>query len=158
MARETEARRPPAASLRAALMIIAVPALLVVPSGFVLAARGTPQAPVFRSGVDLVNLGVTVTDRKGRLVTGLKAGDFEVYEDGRKQAIRYFAVGDATGEARPEMHLGVLLDVSESMGEDVRFTRTAAIRFLNALTEPVDVTVVDFDIEVRAARYSQKEF
>ena len=113
------------------------------------------QVPQFRTGVDLVNLGVTVTDRKGGLVTGLKAGDFEVYEDGRKQTISYFAAG--TLDASP-IHLGVLLDVSESMGDDIRFTRTAAIKFLNTLTDAVDFTVVDFDTEVRAARYSQKEF
>jgi Ca-activated chloride channel family protein len=56
------------------------------------------------------------------------------------------------------MHLGLLLDVSESMGEDIRFTRTAAIKFLNTLVDAVDITVVDFDTEVRAARYGQNEF
>jgi len=109
--------------------------------------------------VDLVNVGVTVTDRRGQLVTGLTERDFEVYEDGRRQAITYFVPGDATRtEAGVAMHLGVLLDVSESMGDDIRFTRTAAIKFLNTLTDAVDVTVVDFDTEVRAARYSQNEF
>ena len=48
------------------------------------------------------------------------------------------------------MHLGLLLDVSESMGDDIQFTRTAAIKFLNTLTDAVDITVVDFDTEVRA--------
>jgi VWFA-related protein len=117
------------------------------------------QVPVFRTAVDLVNIGVTVTDRKGRLVTGLQAGDFEVYEDGRKQTITSFAAGDAgKTSGGPEIHLGVLLDVSESMGDDIKFTRTAAIKFLNTVTDAVDVTVVDFDTEVRAARYSQNEF
>jgi Ca-activated chloride channel family protein len=44
------------------------------------------------------------------------------------------------------------------MGEDIGFTRTAAVRFLNTLTEAADVTIVDFDSEVRAARYEQREF
>jgi len=120
---------------------------------------GAQQVPAFRAGVDLVSLGVTVTDRKGRLVTGLQPGDFEVYEDGRKQTITFFAAGDS-GRTHPgsDIHLGVLLDVSESMGDDIRFTRTAAIKFLNTLTDAVDFTVVDFDTEVRAARYSQNEF
>jgi len=121
--------------------------------------EGVQQVPVFRTGVDLVNVGVTVADRKGRLVTGLQAGDFEVYEDGRKQTITYFAAGDATrAQDGAPIHLGVLLDVSESMGDDLRFTRTASIKFLNTLTDAVDVTVVDFDTEVRAARFSQNEF
>jgi Ca-activated chloride channel family protein len=122
-----------------------------------LAHSSAQQVPVFRTGVDLVNLGVTVVDRKGNLVAGLRADDFEVFEDGQKQQVRYFAAGDAQGQAGVEMHLGLLLDVSESMGEDIRFTRTAAIKFLNTLVDAVDITVVDFDTEVRAARYGQNE-
>jgi Ca-activated chloride channel family protein len=56
------------------------------------------------------------------------------------------------------MHLGLLLDVSESMTEDIAFTRTAAIKFLNTLTEAADITVVDFDTQVRVARYEQRDF
>src|SRR4029434_6041487 len=56
------------------------------------------------------------------------------------------------------MHLGLVLDVSESMGDELQFTRTAAIKFLNTLLDAVDVTVIDFDTEVRAARFSQAEF
>jgi Ca-activated chloride channel family protein len=115
------------------------------------------QPPVFKGGVDLVNIPVTVTDRKGVLVADLTADDFEVFEDGQKQAVTYFAVGDPA-EGAPEMHLGLLLDVSDSMEEDLPFTKTAAIKFLNSLTEAVDVTVVDFDTEVRVARFSQAEF
>src|SRR5215467_11214755 len=105
------------------------------------AAVHSQQVPVFRTGVDLVNVGATVTDRKGNLVTGLNQDAFEIIEDGKKQAIRYFAAGE--GEPGPELHLGVLLDVSESMGEDIGFTRTAAIKFLNTLTSAVDITLVD---------------
>ena len=123
---------------------------------WVLSAAGTgQQVPAFRTGVDVVSLGVTVTDRKGSLVTDLTADDFEIYEGGKKQAIRYWAAGDLAGLA---MHLGVLLDVSESMGEDMRFTKTAAIKFLNMLPDAADITVVDFDTEVRTARYRQQEF
>jgi Ca-activated chloride channel family protein len=119
----------------------------------------TQQVPVFRTGVDLVNLGVTVSDRKGALRADLTAEDFEVYEDGRPQTIRYFAAGGAErSQPGPELHIGLLLDVSESMGDDIKFSRTAAIKFLNTLTDAVDVTVVDFDTEVRVARYSQTEF
>jgi Ca-activated chloride channel family protein len=116
------------------------------------------QAPVFRSRVDLVNLGVTVTDRKGTLVTDLTADDFEIVEDGKTQTVRYFAGGSGDAAGAPPMHLGLMLDVSESMGEDMNFSKTASIKFLNTLTDAVDITVVDFDTEVRAARYSQNEF
>jgi Ca-activated chloride channel family protein len=152
MIREPRARRPALSALAATAAVVAA---VVATDGLHARAR---QAPLFRTGVDLVNLGVTVTDRKGQLVTGLKAGDFEVYEDGRRQAITYFATGDVVQGQNAEIHLGLLLDVSESMGEDIKFTRTAAIKFLNRLPDALDVTIVDFDTEVRAARYSQNEF
>jgi len=125
---------------------------------FVVAAQrlpGAQQSTTFRTGIDLVNFGVTVTDKKGTLVSDLTADDFEIVEDGRKQTVSYFAAGDRVG---PELHLGLLLDVSESMGEDISFTRTAAIKFLNTLTAAVDITVVDFDSQVRVGRYGQSDF
>lgn len=120
-------------------------------------AGAAQQGSAFKAGVDLVNVGVTVTDRKGRLVTGLTASSFELWEDGRRQIIRYFATG-SPGDPGPEVHLGLLIDVSASMGEDLSFTKTAAVRFLNTVVDAVDVTVVDFDTEVRVARYEQTDF
>ena len=116
------------------------------------------QVPRFTTRVDLVNLGVTVTDKKGNLVTDLTADDFDISEDGKKQTVRYFAAGDMSSGEAPAMHLGLMLDVSESMGEDMSFSKTASIKFLNTLTDAVDITVVDFDTEIRTARYSQSEF
>lgn len=123
------------------------------------ATPADPQAPAFRTGVELVNLGVTVIDRKGQLVTNLQADDFQIIEDGQTQALRYFAAGDGADTAGGSpLHLGLIIDVSESMGLDMSFTKTAAIKFLNTLQDAVDITVVDFDTEVRVARYSQNEF
>ena len=128
-------------------------------ASFVTTARSAPQqATTFRSGIDVVNIGVTVTDKKGNLITDLTIDDFEVTEDGRKQTLSYFAAGGGAGPPGPELHLGLLLDVSESMGEDIGFTRTAAIKFLNTLTNAIDITVVDFDSQVRVGRYGQSEF
>jgi VWFA-related protein len=126
-------------------------ALLSVALGGVGVSAGQ-QVPVFKSGIDLVNVGVTIADKRSNLVTDLMEGDFEIYEDGKKQTIRYFAAGEVVDDDHPgpALHLGVLLDVSESMGEDMTFTKTASIKFLNRLLDAVDITVVDFDT-VRAA-------
>jgi Ca-activated chloride channel homolog len=129
----------------------------MIVTGAVVAIGAAQQPTTFRTGVDLVNFGVTVTDKKGSLVGDLIAEDFEVTEDGKRQTLSYFAAGD-TGPPGPELHLGLLLDVSDSMGEDIGFTRTAAIKFLNTLTDAVDITVVDFDTQVRVGRYAQSEF
>jgi Ca-activated chloride channel family protein len=111
---------------------------------------------VFRAGVDLVHFGVVVTDRQGAPIAGLTVEDFEVVEEGTPQSIRFFAAGDPA--AAPPLHLGFLLDMSGSMEADARDVRTAAIKFLNAVTTAVDVTLVDFDTEVRVARYDANDF
>ena len=41
--------------------------------------------------VDLVNIPVTVADRKGKFVTNLKKEDFKVFEDERVQSITNFS-------------------------------------------------------------------
>ncbi|MCX6544227.1 MAG: VWA domain-containing protein [Acidobacteria bacterium] len=123
----------------------------------VLAVPGRPGAQMFRSNVDLVSLGVNVVDKRGALVADLAQTEFEVYEDGKRQELTFFSRGgDSTSAA--ELHLGLLFDTSGSMDEDIALARTAAVKFLNALPEAVDVTLVDFDTEVRVARYGQNDF
>jgi Ca-activated chloride channel family protein len=115
-----------------------------------------PEQPVFRAGVDLVTFAATITDKKGNLVTELAKDDFEVIEDGKKQAIEYFAQGD--GSASPPMHLGLMVDASGSMQADMKLAQGAAIKFLNMLPAAEDITLVDFDTEVRITRYPQRDF
>jgi len=50
--------------------------------------------PVFRVKVELVVLGFTVTDSKGRYINGLKHKDFRILEDGIVQKISTFAEGN----------------------------------------------------------------
>ena len=116
-----------------------------------------PGAQTFRSGVDLASFGVTVVDRKGGLVTDLTRDDFEIREDGQPQTVTLFARGDGTG-AVPPLHLGLLFDTSSSMEESIGFSRSAAIKFLNTIQEAQDITLVDFDTEVRVVRYGQHDF
>jgi VWFA-related protein len=100
-------------------------------------------------------MGVTVTDRKGEFIADLTRDDFEVLEDGRKQTLTYFASG--IDETIP-LHVGLLFDTSGSMGEDINLSRSAAIRFLNTLSQAEDMTLVDFDTEVRVTTYGQGDF
>jgi Ca-activated chloride channel family protein len=115
-----------------------------------------PQQPTFRTAIDLVHFGVTVVDKQGRPVTGLTANDFELVENGKKQALRFFAAGDPA--AAPALHIGLLLDTSGSMTDDLRDARSAAIKFVNALDYAEDVTLVDFDTEVRVARFQPEGY
>jgi VWFA-related protein len=115
------------------------------------------QQPTFRAGIDVVNFGVTISDKRGNFFTDLTADDFEIIEDGHKQTIKYFAKGDEDASA-PELHIGLLFDTSGSMGEDIKLSRSAAVKFLNTLSDAKDITLVDFDTEVRVAKYGQRDF
>ena len=114
------------------------------------------QQPTFRTTVDLVNFGVVVVDKQGKPVTGLKAEDFQVLENGKPQSLKYFAAGDP--EDAPPLHIGLLLDTSGSMAGDIKDSRTAAVKFVNALDHAADVTLVDFDTEVRVARFGPNDY
>ena len=51
------------------------------------AARTPQDIPVIRVGIDLIQFDASVTDKAGRPVTGLKAEDFTIEIDGKKQAV-----------------------------------------------------------------------
>jgi Ca-activated chloride channel family protein len=56
------------------------------------------------------------------------------------------------------MHLGLMLDASGSMQNDMKLAQSAAIKFLNMLPAAEDITLVDFDTQVRITRYPQRDF
>jgi Ca-activated chloride channel homolog len=115
----------------------------------------------FKAGVDLVQFSVVLTDKQGTPITGLKPEDFEILEEGKPQTISYFTEGDPEdgdnlGEVLP-LHLGLTLDTSGSMERDIHDVRTAVVKFLNANRAAIDFTLVDFDTEIRVARYGADE-
>jgi len=138
-----------------------VPLLLVVATAVTIVTAAAGARQTFRTGVDLVHFAVVVTDRQGSPITGLTRDDFDLVEAGKPQNITYFAAGDAAdasaGQLLP-LHLGLALDTSGSMELDIREARTAIVRFLNANERAVDVTLVDFDTEVRISRYAPTEY
>jgi VWFA-related protein len=103
-------------------------------------AAQSPDGFRFKSGVELVNVTATVTDRDGRFVSGLTKDDFTVYEDGKVQDITQFS------NERVPVSLGILLDTSGSMSPDKMEAARAAIdRFINRLLDKDDeLFFVDF--------------
>src|SRR5437764_2035524 len=101
----------------------------------------TAQTPTFRTGIDLASFGVTVVDKKGEYLADLNAEDFEIVEDGQKQTLKYFARGTDI-ENGPEMHVGLLFDTSASMTDDIKLSRSAAVKFLNTFSDAKDIRLV----------------
>jgi Ca-activated chloride channel family protein len=87
----------------------------------------------FRSGVELVNVAATVTDRTGRFVPGLRQSDFLVYDDDQLVDVSHFSA------ERSAVSLGLVVDTSGSMaGEKIANARAAIDRFLDRLVYPDD--------------------
>jgi len=120
-----------------------------VTAALCLAAATAAQEPEprFSGGVQLVEVYATVTDAEGEPVTGLTRGDFEVYEDGRRQDVTTFAAGEVP------VTVVVGVDRSWSMaGEPLRLATRATRAFLGALG-PADrsmVVAIGSDVEVIA--------
>jgi Ca-activated chloride channel family protein len=100
---------------------------------------------VIRVNTDLVVLNLTVTDKDGQYIKGLKSSDFKVFEDGvevKTNMIASFSLQESPYAAV------VLLDSSGSMEARFSLARSAAIRFLDGL-RPEDVAAVyRFDSKV----------
>jgi Ca-activated chloride channel homolog len=71
--------------------------------------RAQDKGSAIRVNVDLLSVSVRVTDKQGRDAVGLAAGDFALFEDGRRRKISFFET-----EKEP-ITLGILLDSSNSM-------------------------------------------
>src|SRR2546425_12499592 len=122
--------------------LVSMAALLaLLGSGFAGAQAPVPapgRLAVFKTGVDVVNLAVTVTDPKGRFVPDLGEGDFEVLEEGVRQPLTIF-----TREDLP-VSLAILIDTSASMDAKLSQAQTAAIRFVKTLHPADEAQVVQF--------------
>ena len=103
-------------------------ALLLAAAAVTLSAAQTQEGFHFRSGVELINVTATVTDGRGRFVSGLERDDFTVYEDGERQEVTHFS------NERVPVSLGIALDASGSMTPDkMSAARTAIDRFVHDL-------------------------
>ena len=99
----------------------------------------------FSADVNVVNVFVTVRDKKGAIVRNLIKDDFALEEDGRPQTIRYFSQ-----ESNLPLTLGLLVDTSMSQRRVLGEERAASYRFLSqVLREDKDLAfVIHFDREV----------
>lgn len=95
--------------------------------------------PTFGTGIEIINLNLSVTDPADNYITDLDRPDFAIYEDGIRQELSLF-----THENLP-ISMVIMVDTSASMEEKVQVAQQAAIRFTKTL-RPVDLAqIVQFN-------------
>lgn len=87
----------------------------------------------FKSGVELINVTATVTDRSGRFAGRLRQEDFVVYEDNKLVEVTHFSA------ERTPVSLGIVVDSSGSMaGEKWSAAVSSIDRFLRQMSDELD--------------------
>jgi VWFA-related protein len=90
--------------------------------------------------VDLVNLQALVTDKKGNIITGLRAENFAVYEDNVRQEVSHFSPVDANVTAV------LLVDFSKVVEWFITDVWNSIYTFADSLRKGDWVAVIGYDI------------
>ena len=92
-----------------------------------------PDGFRFKSGVELINVTATVTDRSGRFAGRLAKDDFFVYEDNKLVEVSHFNAD------RTPVSLGIVVDTSGSMvGEKWSAAVSSIDRFFRLMNDELD--------------------
>ncbi len=94
-------------------------------------AQSSQQPPTYSSNVKVVNVFATVRDKQGQIVRSLTRDDFAIEEDGRPQAIRYFAQ-----QSDLPLTIGLLVDTSGSERRMIPTERQASYTFFERILRP----------------------
>jgi VWFA-related protein len=108
------------------------------------------QEPVttLRKDVNVVNLFFNVKDKHSALIADLTKADFELYEDGKQQPIKYFSK-----ETDLPLTLGMMIDTSPSQQRVLPMEQDAGAEFLRDVLRPKDLAfLLSFDVEVDLLR------
>jgi VWFA-related protein len=87
----------------------------------------------FKVGVDVVQLFFNVKDKHGALIPHLNKTDFDLFEDGQSQTIKYFKA-----ESDLPLTLGILLDTSGSQLRVLGMEKDVGGSFLESIMRPKD--------------------
>jgi VWFA-related protein len=117
---------------------------LIALGNSVLQAQSAPQHYLPESNpisvsTNLVDLPITVTDRKGNFVDGLAKENFRIFENGRQEAISMFGRQDLP------VAVGLVVDHSASMGPKLAEVSAAAEAFARSSNPQDHLFVVNFN-------------
>ncbi|MBA3356552.1 MAG: VWA domain-containing protein [Pyrinomonadaceae bacterium] len=108
-----------------------------------LLGRQPPGQVVTAVAPRLMRLNASVTDRHGRAIGGMKAGDFTVYENGTERPVTTVV------PTQEPFNLILLLDVSGSVEERIDFIRRAARDFLNTASPQDRISIISFRDDIQ---------
>lgn len=118
----------------------------------VVALSPAPEETTIRANVSLVQLQVTVTDARGRTVSGLPKEAFQLFVDNNPQPITVFQGEDAPVTA------GIVIDNSSSMTSKVKEVVAAGLAFAGASNPKDQMFVVHFTDRPRLGLPEGKRF
>jgi VWFA-related protein len=98
----------------------------------------------FKAQVNVVNLFFNVKDKHGMLIPNLTKEDFQIFEDGKPQTIKYFSA-----ESHEPLTLGIMIDTSASQTRVLDIEQQACAEFLHQVLNAKDLAfVINFDVDV----------
>lgn len=104
---------------------------------------GAADDEVVRVETNLITIPVSVFDRDGLYIPGLRQGNFKIFEDGVEQEIAYFGTTD-----KP-FTVALVLDTSPSTQYKIDEIHKAAIAFVDQLKPQDSVIVIEFHSSVK---------
>lgn len=119
-------------------------AILLILVAFVAAAAAQEKTgdEVIKISTSLVSVPVIVSDKDGRYIANLRAENFEMFQDGEKQQIEFFASEEAP------ITVALLLDTSRSTQHVLGKIKKAAREFIKFLRPADRAMIVSFDSDV----------
>jgi VWFA-related protein len=94
--------------------------------------------------VNVVNVFFNAKDKKGLLLPNLKKEDFQLFEDGKPQTLKYFSA-----ETNQPLTLGMLIDTSGSQRRVLPMEQEVGAQFLNQVLKQKDLSfLISFDVNV----------
>jgi len=102
------------------------------------------SAATLKVNVNVVQLFFNVKDKRGALIPSLTKNDFQIFEEGKPQTIKYFAA-----ESNLPLTLGILIDSSGSQARVLDMEKQVGGDFLSQILREKDLAfVIDFDVNV----------
>ncbi len=101
------------------------------------------NVPTFKANVNVVNLFFNVKDKHGTLIPNMIKEDFQVFEDGKPQTIKYF-----NANTDLPLTLGLLIDTSGSQTRVLPMEQEIGAAFLSEVLQKKDLAfVINFDLD-----------